>query len=123
ALPARPAQAAPRPPRLPRPALPLAVAPTPLGAPAPPLGPPPAPAVPAPAVDLGTVPLPPFLTTVAKPLPQVRDPGRFKCAFATFRGAEGLADCGVHRLLDQDVGGARDAFEESLARDPRGAQA
>src|SRR5439155_10420833 len=84
---------------------------------------PPVPALPAPAVDLGAVPLPPFLTGVAKPLPPVRDPGRFKCAFATFRGAESLVDCGVHRLFEQDLGGARAAFEESLATEPRGPQA
>jgi tetratricopeptide (TPR) repeat protein len=117
------AEAAPRPAQLLLPDLALPMAPIPLGVARPPLELPPAPPVAAPAIDLGSIPLPPFLTAVPKPLPAVRDPGSFKCVFTAFRGAEGLADCGVHRLLDQDVRGAAAAFEESLAVDPQGTQA
>ena len=101
----------------------MVVAPLALGAARPPLTPPPAPPVSAPAVDLGNVPYPRFLTTVAKALPEASDPGSFKCAFLGFRGAQGIAECGLHRLLDQDVRGARAAFEESLAAEPSGARA
>jgi tetratricopeptide (TPR) repeat protein len=105
------------------PELAVVVAPLALGATRPPLVPPPPPPVPAPTVDLGNVPYPRFLTTVGKPLPPASDPGSFKCAFLALRGAQGVFECGLHRLLDQDVPGARAAFEESLAAEPRGAQA
>ncbi len=113
--------AEPRPLEFPTPELAITVTPLPLGIAKPPLEPPPPP--PAPAVDLGAPPLPRFLTAVPKPLPAVRDPGGFACTFAALRGAGGLAECGVHRALGGELREARDAFEESLVREPRGAQA
>lgn len=116
------AQAAvPRPLEFPTPGLAVAVAPLPLGVAKPPLEPPPP--APAPVADLGGPPLPRFATAAAKPLPAVRDPGGFACTFSALRGAAGLAECGVHRALQGDFREAREAFEQSLAREPRGAQA
>ena len=113
----------PRPAQLPMPDLPLVVVPLPLGVARPALVPPAVPPLPTPEVDLGAVPYPRFLTTVPKPAPEIRDPGSFKCAFMAFRGAQGIAECGFHRLADGDVQGARAALEESLATEPRGPQA
>lgn len=102
----------------------VTVAPAPLGIARPALQPPaPPPALPPP-IELGEAPLPRFATTVTKPLPTVRDaPGGFSCTFVAFRRAETLAKCGIHRMLLGDVRGAREAFEESVAIDPRGEQA
>lgn len=115
--------AAPRPVEFPPPELELTVAPVPVRVTRPSLElPEPAP-LPAPTVDLGGAPLPRFLSTVAKPVPAVRDPGGFSCAFVAFRRAATLAECGVHRMRQGDVRGAREALEESLAIDARGAHA
>jgi tetratricopeptide (TPR) repeat protein len=40
-----------------------------------------------------------------------------------FRRAVSLGECGVHRVLQGDLRGAREALEESVAIDPRGPQA
>jgi len=115
--------ATPRPVEFPPPALTVTVSPIATGLERPRLDPPAPPAVPAPALDLGRAPAPRFASTVTKPLPAPADPGGFACAFVAFRRATALADCGVAKVLSGNYREARDAFEESLAIDPRGAQA
>jgi tetratricopeptide (TPR) repeat protein len=118
--------AAPEPPRpveFPPPSLAVVVSPVAIGLERPPLEPPPAPPVAVPPLDLGRAPAPRFISAVGKPLPIVADPGGFACAFVAFRRATALAECGVARVLAGDYHGAREAFEESLAVDPRGGQA
>jgi tetratricopeptide (TPR) repeat protein len=117
------APAQPRPVQFPPPRLAVTVSPVPLGLERPALEPPPAPPVEALAVELGRAPDPRFASLVTKPLPAPGDPGGFACAFVAFRRAETLADCGLHRVAGGDYRAAREAFEESLAVDPRGRQA
>ena len=107
---------------LPLPELPVILKPVPLAVTRPDF---PLPEPPAPSRQsvYGQAPLPAFATAVVKPLPAVRDPGAFSCAFMTFRSAEGLADCGVHRALQGDLLGARRSLEQSVALEPRGAHA
>ncbi len=105
-----------RPVELPFPELTLTVVPLPLGVTRPLFEPPAPPPAPAPTVDLGAGPLPRFQTMVAKPLPAVRDPGGTACTF-TFGRASSLLDCGVHRVLQGDLRGAREALETSLDKD------
>ncbi len=114
--------AAPRPVELPAPELSLTVVPLALGVTRPPFEPPAPPPPPAPTVDLGAPPLPRFQSLAPKPLPSVRDPGGTACTFA-FGRAGSLADCGVHRTLAGELRGAREALEDSLAKDPRGPSA
>jgi tetratricopeptide (TPR) repeat protein len=100
----------------------LALAPVPLGVTRPALpvpGPPPASQE---AVESGPPPLPGFTTAAIKPLPEARDPGALSCAFTALRAAEALVDCGVHRVLQQDLSGARRALEQSVTVDPRAAR-
>jgi tetratricopeptide (TPR) repeat protein len=124
ALLATPAAAAtPRPVEFPPPALAVTVAPVPPGLERPRLDPPPAPPIPAPALELGRAPSPRFISAVTKPLPTPSDPGGFACAFVAFRRAAALTECGIARVVSGDYREAREAFEESLAIDPRGAQA
>jgi tetratricopeptide (TPR) repeat protein len=111
--------ATPRPVELPAPELSLTVVPLSLGVARPPFEPPVPPPPPAPTVDVAAPPLPRFQSVAPKPLPSVRDPGGTACTFA-FGRASSLADCGVHRALGDDLRGAREALEDSLARDPRG---
>lgn len=114
--------AAPRPLELPVPELAVTVVPLSLNLTRPLLEPPETPALPAPPVDLGAPPLPRFSTVVPKPFPPTREPGLATCTFAFGRAAS-LAECGVYRVLEGDLPGAREALEESLIRDPRGPQA
>jgi tetratricopeptide (TPR) repeat protein len=124
ALRATPAAAAPpRPVEFPPPALSVTVSPVASGLERPRLDPPAPPPVPAPALDLGRAPAPRFISTVSKPLPIPSDPGGFACAFVAFRRATALTECGVARVISGNYKEAREAFEESLAIDPRGAQA
>jgi tetratricopeptide (TPR) repeat protein len=124
ALLATSAQAAPpRPVEFPPPALAVTVSPVPPGLERPRLDPPLPPPVPAPALELGRAPLPRFISTVTKPLPMPADPGGFACAFVAFRRAVALVECGVARVVSGNYREARESFEESLAVDPRGAQA
>jgi tetratricopeptide (TPR) repeat protein len=115
--------AAPRPVEFPPPPLAIAVSPVPPGLERPRLDPPSPPPVPAPALDLGRAPAPRFISTVSKPLPTPTDPGGFACTFVAFRRAAALAECGVARVAAGNYREAREVFEESLAVDPRGAQA
>ena len=78
-------------------------------------GPPPAPPIPAPALELGRAPAPRFISTVTKPLPTPADPGGFACAFAAFRRAIALTECGMARVSSGNYREAREAFEESIA--------
>jgi tetratricopeptide (TPR) repeat protein len=114
--------ATPGPVEFPPPPLSVEVSPIPIGIERPRLEPPPAPPVPAPALELGRAPAPRFFSAVTKPLPPAGAPGGFACTFAAFRRAPALVECGVSRVLAGDYREARDAFEESLAVDPRGAQ-
>lgn len=114
--------ATPRPVELPPPELAVTVVPIPLGLARPPLEPPPPPALPSPAADPGLPPLPRFLTVVPKPLPPTGDPGGTACTFS-FGRAAALAECGVHRLLQGDLSGARQTLEDSLTRERRGPSA
>ena len=124
ALLAAPAAAAPpRAVEFPPPTLTVTISPVPPGLERPRLDPPPAPPVPAPALELGRAPAPRFISTVGKPLPTPADPGGFACAFVAFRRAVALAECGVARVVSGNYREARESFEESLAVDPRGAQA
>lgn len=122
AVPADPA--VPRAVELPVPDLPLTVAPLTLGLTRPTLDLPLPPSPPPPTADLGLQlpPVPRFQTFVPKPIPLVRDPGGSSCTFAFGRAAS-LADCGVHRFFQGDLRGAREALEDSLQRDLRGAHA
>src|SRR5262249_11258507 len=115
--------APPRPVEFPPPALTVAVSPVASGLERPRLDPPPPPAVPAPALDLGRAPAPRVISTVSKPLPTPSDPGGFACAFVAFRRATALAECGIARVISGNYREAREAFEESLAIDPKGVQA
>jgi tetratricopeptide (TPR) repeat protein len=117
------AAAPPRPVEFPPPVLTVTVSPAASGLERPRLDPPPPPAVPAPALDLGRAPAPRFISNVSKPLPTPQDPGGFACAFTAFRRATALAECGVARVSGGNYREAREAFEESLAIDSRGAQA
>jgi tetratricopeptide (TPR) repeat protein len=124
ALAASPAGAiTPRPVEFPAPSLAVAVSPVPMGLERPRLDPPPAPPLPTPALDLARPPAPRFVSAVSKPLPPAADPGGFACTLNVFGRAAGLAECGVSRVLAGNHAKAREAFEESLAIDPRGAQA
>ena len=118
-----PALAAPRPVELPVPDLPITVNWVRLAVTRPPLELPAAPPVTPPEDEIDRAPLPRFNTALPKPRPGAADPGGFSCAFIAFRRAAALADCGVHRILTGDLKGAREALEESVAIDPRGAQA
>ncbi|HEY7141614.1 MAG TPA: tetratricopeptide repeat protein [Methylomirabilota bacterium] len=121
---AAPAAAAPpRPVEFPPPVLAVTVSPVPPGLERPRLDPPSPPPIPTPALDLGHAPPPRFISTVSKPLPTPADPGGFACAFVAFRRAAALTECGIARVISGDYKEAREAFEESLALDPRGAQA
>jgi tetratricopeptide (TPR) repeat protein len=115
--------AAPRAVELPAPPLVVTVTPVPLGVERAPLEPPPPPPVARPPADLGRAPAPRFISAVTKPFPAVADPGGFACVFVALGRAETLANCGVHRLATGDHQRAREAFEESVAIDERGAQA
>ena len=115
--------APPRPVEFPPPQLAVTVAPVPPGLERPRLDPPPAPPIPAPALDLGRAPAPRFISSVTKPLPTTTDPGGFACAFVAFRRAVALTECGMARVSSGNYREAREAFEESIAIDPRGAQA
>jgi tetratricopeptide (TPR) repeat protein len=115
--------APPRPVEFPPPTLAVTVSPVATGLERPRLDPPLPPAVPVPALDLGHAPAPRFISTVNKPLPTPADPGGFACAFAAFRRATALVECGIARVISGSYREAREAFEESLAIDPRGAQA
>jgi tetratricopeptide (TPR) repeat protein len=115
--------APPRPVEYPPPTLSIVVSPVPIGVERPRLDPPPAAPFPAPALDLGRAPAPRFVSTVGKPLPPFGDPGGFACTFVAFRRATALAECGVSRVLAGNYREAREAFEESIAIDPRGPQA
>ena len=115
--------APPRPVEFPPPQLAVTVAPVPPGLERPRLDPPPAPPIPAPALDLGRAPAPRFISSVTKPLPTTTDPGGFSCAFVAFRRAVSLTECGMARVSSGNYREAREAFEESIAIDPRGAQA
>jgi tetratricopeptide (TPR) repeat protein len=117
------AAAPPRPVEFPPPALAVTISPVASGLERPRLDPPLPPSVPAPALDLGRAPAPRFISTVSKPLPTPSDPGGFACAFAAFRRASSLVECGIARVVAGSYREAREAFEESLAIDPRGAQA
>ena len=112
----------PRPVEFPAPQLAVAVSPIPMGLERPRLDPPPAPPVPPPQLDLGRAPAPRFVSAVSKPLPPAGDPGGFACTLM-FGRATALADCGVSRVTAGNYREARAVFEESLAVDPRGAQA
>jgi tetratricopeptide (TPR) repeat protein len=114
--------AAPPTAELPMPDLPLSVSPR-MPALAPPVLalPAPPPAI-APKLELGTAPVPRFDSAMAKPWPLARDPGMTSCTFA-FGRASALADCGVYRLLQDDLRGAREAFEDSVQREPWGPSA
>jgi tetratricopeptide (TPR) repeat protein len=106
----------------PEPDMPLAVTPLALGLVRPSLEPPSPPPPAAPTVEL-RVPLPVnFESEAGKPMPLVRDPGGMSCTFA-FGRAGTLADCGVHRFLQGDLSGAREAFEDSVDREPRSVRA
>lgn len=121
---AAPAVAAPpRGVEFPPPPLAVTVSPIAPGLERPRLDPPPAPPAPAPALELGQAPPPRFISTVGKPLPIPSDPGGFACAFVAFRRAAALSECGVARVISGNYKEAREAFEESLAIDPRGPQA
>ena len=121
---AAPAGAAPpRPVEFPPPTLAITVSPVPPGLERPRLDPPLPPPVAMPALELGRAPAPRFVSTVSKPLPPVTDPGGFACTFIAFRRAAALTECGVARVAAGSYREAREAFEESLAVDPRGAQA
>lgn len=122
---ATPAAAAvlPRPVEFPPPSLVIAVSPGPIGLERPRLDPPPAPPVATPALELGRAPAPRFISAAAVPLPPTSDPGGFACTFVAFRRAAALAECGVSRVAAGKHREAREAFEESLAVDPRGAHA
>jgi tetratricopeptide (TPR) repeat protein len=115
--------ASPRPVEFPPPPLAIVVSPVPPGLERPPLDPPPPSPVPTPALELGHAPAPRFVSAVSKPLPPAMDPGGFACTFIAFRRASALAECGVARVAAGSYREAREAFEESLAVDPRGAQA
>ena len=124
ALLAAPVDAAPpRPVEFPPPTLAVAVSPVPPGLERSRLDPPPPPPVPTPALELGRAPAPRFVSAVSKPLPPTTDPGGFACTFVAFRRATALAECGVSRMAAGHYREAREAFEESLAVDARGAQA
>lgn len=112
-----------RPVEFPPPELAIPMTPLAMGLERPAIEPPPPPPLEARTVELGRPPDPRFVSGVTKPLPAVPDPGAFACAFVAFRRAETLAQCGVHRALNGDERGAREAFEESLDVDPRGHQA
>jgi tetratricopeptide (TPR) repeat protein len=114
--------APPRPVEFPPPTLAVTIAPVAPGLERPRLEPPPAPPVPAPALELGRAPTPLFISAVTKPLPVVAEPGGFPCFIVAIRRASTLAECGVARVLSGDYAKAREAFEESLAVDTRGAQ-
>src|SRR5262249_12727588 len=107
----------PRPVELPFPELTLTVTPLPLSVTRPQFEPPGPPPAPAPTLDLGAGPLPRFQTAAGKPVPAVREPGGTSCTFA-FGRASALLDCGIYRLLQGDLRGAREALESSLAKDP-----
>src|SRR5580765_7577807 len=115
--------APPRPVEFPPPQLAVTVAPVPPGLERPRLDPPPAPPIPAPALDLGRAPAPRFISIVTKPLPTPTAPGGFACAFVAFRRAVALTECGMARVSSGNYREAREAFEESIAIDPRGVQA
>lgn len=115
--------ATPRPVEFPAPRLAVVVSPIPMGLERPRLDPPLPPPIPTPALDLGRAPTPRFVSAVAKPLPPAADPGGFACALNVFGRAASLAECGVSRVMAGNYAKAREAFEESLAVDPRGAQA
>jgi tetratricopeptide (TPR) repeat protein len=117
------AAAPPRPVEFPPPSLTVMVSPVPPGLERVRIDPPPPPPVPTPALELGRAPDPRFVSAVGKPLPPVSDPGGLACAFVAFRRAAALAECGVARVASGSYREAREAFEESLAVDPRGAQA
>ena len=113
----------PRPVEFPPPALAITVSPVPIGLERPRLDPPPAPPIAPPALELGRAPAPRFISGVGKPLPPATDPGGFACTLVVFRRATALAECGVSRVLAGKYREAGEAFEESLAVDPRGAHA
>jgi tetratricopeptide (TPR) repeat protein len=118
------AAAPPRPVEFPPPALSVtASSPVAMGLERPRLDPPAPSPIPTPALELGRAPVPRFVSLVSKPLPTASDPGGFACAFVALRRAAALADCGVARVVSGNYREAREAFEESLAVDPRGAQA
>jgi tetratricopeptide (TPR) repeat protein len=117
------AATAPRPVEFPPPTLAVTVAPVSPGLERPRLDPPPAPPIPAPALELGRAPAPRFVSTVTKPLPTPTDPGGFACAFAAFRRASAMTECGMARVASGNYREAREAFEESLAIDSTGVQA
>jgi TolA-binding protein len=113
----------PRPVEFPPPSLVVTVSPVPIGLERPRLDPPAAPPVSPPALELGRAPAPRFISAVSTPLPPATDPGGFACTFVAFRRAAALTECGVSRILAGKYREAREAFEESLAVDPRGAHA
>jgi tetratricopeptide (TPR) repeat protein len=121
--PALPVHGAPRPVEFPAPELVVTVTVPPLSVERRPLEMPAPPGIAAPALALGPAPLPRFTTTVRKPLPVVARPGGFPCVFAGLSRGRGQYECGVERVLEGDFLQARDAFEESIRIDPRGAHA
>lgn len=108
--------ASPRPVDLAVPELAVTVAPLPLNVAAPLLAPPAPPPPPLPALSALAAPLPRFLTAAAKPRPAVRDPGGFACTLLQLRGTPTLIDCGIHRLVERDLRGAREALEDAVVR-------
>ena len=118
-----PAEAAPRPVAFPPPTMSILASPVPIGLERPRIEIPAAPPIPAPALDLGRAPAPRFISAVGKPLPPAGDPGGFACTFVAFRRATALMECGISRVLAGNYREAREAFEESVAIDPRGSHA
>jgi tetratricopeptide (TPR) repeat protein len=109
--------AAPRTVELPLPELTLAVTPLALGLVRPPFEPPAAPPPPAPPVEPKMPPVLRFQTVVAKDWPPAPDPGGTSCFVLALAGPGRLAECGIHRLRQRDFRGAREAFQEVLARE------
>jgi TolA-binding protein len=118
---ATPAAAAivPRVVEFPPPPLDLTVVPLPLNVTRPPLEPPAPPALSAPSGHAGGPALPRFASLLRKPAPPADNPSATACTF-TFGRPAALVECGVVRVLQDDLQGARDALEDALRRDSRG---
>jgi tetratricopeptide (TPR) repeat protein len=120
ALAATPAHAAaPRTVELPAPELQLTVSPLALGLARPQLEPPPAPPPAPPTVELKIPAVLRFQTAVAKDWPPAPDPGGTSCFVLGLAGSSRLADCAIHRMRQNDIRGARQAFQEILDRRDR----
>jgi TolA-binding protein len=96
---------------LPLPELGIQLVPPAFGITRTPVEPPAPPPVLLPPQEGTEAPLPRFQTTVPKPSPPVPEVGALACTLAALGRASSLFECGVERLLANDLRGAREPLE------------